>query len=39
LDCTVVRVEPAMCIAVVFEVPEDNGKAQMERLLLSLPVL
>jgi hypothetical protein len=39
LDCTVVRVEPGKGIAVVFEVPEDNGKAQMEGLLVSLPAV
>ena len=37
LDCTVVRVEPAVGVAVVFEVPEDSGKAQLEALLVSLP--
>src|SRR5579862_3165168 len=34
LDCTVVRVEPGKGVAVVFEVPEDSGKAQMEVLLV-----
>jgi hypothetical protein len=38
LNCTVVRVEPGKGIAVVFEVSEDSGKAQVEGLLLSLPV-
>jgi hypothetical protein len=36
LDCTVVRVEPATGIAVVFEVAEERGKAQLEALLMSL---
>ncbi len=36
LDCTVVRVEPGMGVAVVFEISEDIGKAQMEGLLVSL---
>jgi PilZ domain-containing protein len=36
LDCTVVRVEPGTGIAVVFEVPEESGKAQLEALLMSL---
>ena len=39
LDCTVVRVEPGTGIAVVFDVPEDSGKAQMEGLLVSLPAV
>jgi hypothetical protein len=37
LNCTVARVEPGMGIAVIFEVAEDSGKAQLEALLLSLP--
>jgi len=37
LDCTVARVEPGKGIAVVFHVAEENGKAQLESLLLSLP--
>jgi hypothetical protein len=37
LHCTVVRVEPATGVAVVFEVPEDSGKTQLESLLASLP--
>lgn len=36
LDCTVARVEPAMGFAVVFEVAEESGKAQLEALLVSL---
>ena len=36
LDCTVVRVEPGMGVAVIFEISEDSGKAQMEGLLVSL---
>jgi PilZ domain len=36
LDCTVVRVEPGLGVAVIFEVIEEIGKAQMEALLLSL---
>ncbi len=36
LDCTVARVEPGMGIAVVFEVAEESGKAQLEALLVSL---
>ncbi len=39
LNCTVARVEPGMGIAVVFEVAEEGGKAQLEALLLSLPAL
>jgi hypothetical protein len=37
LNCTVNRVEPGIGIAVVFEVAEEGGKAQLEALLLSLP--
>jgi hypothetical protein len=37
LDCTVVRVEPGVGIAVVFEVAKESGKAQLEALLESLP--
>jgi hypothetical protein len=37
LDCTVARVEPGTGIAVVFEVAEESGKAQLETLLVSLP--
>jgi hypothetical protein len=36
LDCTVARVEPGTGIAVVFDVAEESGKAQLESLLLSL---
>ncbi len=39
LNCTVTRVEPGMGIAVVFDVAEENGKVQLEALLLSLPPL
>ena len=39
LDCTVVRVEPGKGIAVVFEVAEESGKAQLESLLVSLPAV
>jgi hypothetical protein len=37
LDCTVRRVEPGGGIAVSFEVPEENDKAQLEALLAALP--
>ena len=36
LDCKVARVEPGTGFAVVFEVPEEAGKAQLEALLMSL---
>jgi hypothetical protein len=39
LDFTVVRVEPGKGVAVVYEVPEGSGKAQMEGLLVSLPAV
>lgn len=39
LNCTVNRVEPGIGIAVVFEVAEESGRAQLEALLLSLPSL
>ena len=39
LDCTVVRVEPGMGVGVVFDVPEDAGKSQMEKLLVSSPAV
>ena len=39
LDCTVARVDPARGIAVTFNVSADTGKAQLESLLLSLPVV
>jgi hypothetical protein len=37
LSCTVRRVEPGTGIAVSFELPEESGKAQLERLLAQLP--
>ena len=37
LDCKVVRVEPGTGIAVLFEVAEEGGKAQLEVLLANLP--
>jgi PilZ domain-containing protein len=37
LNCTVARVEAGTGIAVVFEVAEESGKAQLESLLVSLP--
>lgn len=37
LDCTAARVEAGTGIAVVFEVAEQSGKAQLESLLVSLP--
>ena len=36
LDCKVVRVEPGAGVAVTYEVPDDGGKAQLEKLLTSL---
>ena len=36
LDCTVARVEPSSGFAVVFDVAEETGKAQLEALLVSL---
>jgi hypothetical protein len=36
LNCVVARVEPQRGIAVVFEVVEASGKAQLEALLASL---
>ena len=39
LNCTVCRVEPGKGIAVTFEVTEESGKAQLERLLAQLPKL
>jgi len=39
LDCTVARVDPTKGIGVVFEVAEENGKAQLESLLSSLPAV
>jgi hypothetical protein len=37
MNCTVRRVEPGMGIAVTFELPEETGKAQLEKLLAQLP--
>jgi hypothetical protein len=37
LHCTVRRVEPGTGIAVTFELPEESGKAQLEKLLAQLP--
>lgn len=39
LDCTVVRVEPGTGVAVTFQLPDEGGSAQMEKLLLSLPAV
>jgi hypothetical protein len=39
LDCIVARVEPGSGFAVKFKVAEENGKAQLESLLLSLPAV
>ena len=39
LDCKVKRVEPGRGIGVTFQVPEENGKAQLEALLAALPSL
>ena len=36
LNCTVARVEPGAGIGVIFEIPEESGKAQLEALLMSL---
>jgi hypothetical protein len=36
LNCTVVRVEPGMGVAVIFDFSEESGKAQLESLLVSL---
>lgn len=36
LDCTVVRVEPSAGMAVTYEVPEESGKAQLEKILVGL---
>lgn len=36
IDCTVVRVEPGAGIAVVFEIPEEAGRTQLENLLEGL---
>jgi hypothetical protein len=37
LNCTVRRVEPGTGIAVTFELVEERGKAQLEKLLAQLP--
>ena len=37
LDCTVARVEPEAGFAVVFDVTDEIGRAQLEALLVSLP--
>jgi len=37
LNRVVRRVEPGTGIAVTFELPEEGGKGQLERLLASLP--
>lgn len=39
LNCTVCRVEPGNGIAVTFELAEESGKAQLEKLLAQLPKL
>jgi PilZ domain-containing protein len=39
LNCTVCRVEPGAGIAVTFELTEESGKAQLEKLLANLPKL
>jgi hypothetical protein len=39
LQCTVARVEPARGVAVIFKVSEASGRAQLERLLQSLPTV
>ncbi len=36
LNGTVARVEPGKGMGVVFDVPEESGKAQLEALLMSL---
>jgi hypothetical protein len=36
LHCTVVRVEPSAGMAVIYEVPEESGKAQLEKILVGL---
>ena len=36
LDCTVVRVEPSAGMAVTYELPEQSGKDQLEKLLAGL---
>src|SRR5712692_5965054 len=37
MNCTVRRVEPGAGIAITFELPEESGKARLERLLAQLP--
>lgn len=37
LECKVVRVEPGAGVAVVFEIPEEAGQAQLEKFLMGLP--
>jgi hypothetical protein len=37
LHCTVRRVEPGTGIAVTFDLAEESGKAQLEKLLARLP--
>jgi hypothetical protein len=39
LDCVVARVEPGSGFAVTFNVAEENGKLQLESLLLGLPAV
>jgi hypothetical protein len=39
MSCTVRRVEPGLGIAVTFELPEESGKAELEKLLAQLPKL
>jgi hypothetical protein len=39
LDCRVVRIEPGVGNATVFEIPEESGKERFEALLMSLPSL
>jgi len=36
LDCTVARVEPGAGIGVTFDIRDENGRAQLEALLMSL---
>jgi hypothetical protein len=39
LNCTVRRVEPGKGFAVAFELLEESGKDQLERLLATLPMV
>lgn len=39
LECTVARVEPSRGIAVIFKISDEDGKARLESLLQSLPVV